>query len=138
MGGVLLMSDINIELDQLANLFEKASEEIESKMSEGVTEVAEDLLSISVKLAPLDEGGLMENGSVDPAKKEGSDIVARVGYSKEYALRRHEEMYNLGKTSAQKPSIDGMSVGRKFLEQPSVKYGEKYAEYLGNKSKEVF
>lgn len=132
------MSNINIEIEQLANMFNEAANEIESKMSEGVNEIAEDLLSVSQKLAPLDEGGLMENGSVDPAKKEGNDIVARVGYSKEYALRRHEEMYNLGATSAKKPSIDGMSVGRKYLEQPSVKYGEKYAEYLGNKSKEVF
>jgi hypothetical protein len=75
----------------------------------------------------------MESGNVDSAKKEGSEIVASVGFNKEYALRMHEDFYNLGATSAGKPSVDGMSVGRKYLEQPTIKYGEKYAEHISNR-----
>ncbi|WP_286231314.1 HK97 gp10 family phage protein [Neobacillus mesonae] len=104
----------------------------------GVNEVAEDLLSVSQKLAPLKDGGLMESGNVDPAKKQGNEIVAKVGYNKVYALRRHEEFYNLGATSARKPSVDGMSVGRKYLEQPTNKYGEKYNEFIAKRIGGVF
>ncbi|MEB1806599.1 MAG: hypothetical protein LPK26_04700 [Bacillaceae bacterium] len=132
------MATNNINFDQLADIFNQAGENVESKMMEGLTEISEDLLSVADQLAPLWEGGLMEGGSVDPPKKMGDTIQSRVGYSKEYALRRHEESYNLGPISAKKPNIDGMSVGQKYLEKPTKKYGDKYAEYLAEKSKEAF
>ena len=99
----------------------------------GVTEVAEDLASVSQKLAPLDEGGLMENATVEPAINASGAITAKVGYNKKYALMRHEAFYNLGATSANKPSVDGMQVGRKFLAQPITKYSQKYVDHIASK-----
>lgn len=128
----------NITIEQLASIFNNASHEVVSNMQQAVNEVAEDLLSASQKLAPLDEGGLMENGSIDPANQQGNNIVSRVGYSKEYSLRMHEDYYNLGTTSSQKPNFDGMRVGRKYLEQPTIKYGDKYSKHIADKVNGVF
>lgn len=125
------MAEISFDqfLRELSRMSDKAADALEI----GTNEVAEDLLSVAQKLAPLDEGGLMESGSVEPAKNENGTITARIGFSKEYALRRHEDFYNLGETSSKKPGVDGMKVGRKYLEQPTFKNSEKYVDYLGSK-----
>lgn len=99
----------------------------------GVNEVASDLAAVSQKLAPLDEGGLMENATVEPAVNASGVITAKVGYNKKYALVRHEAFYNLGPTSASKPSVDGMQVGRKFLAQPITKYSQNYVDLIKSK-----
>jgi hypothetical protein len=75
----------------------------------------------------------MESGTVDPAINSGGNIVAKVGYNKEYALRMHEGIYNLGAISARKPSVDGMQVGRKFLSQPLTIYSTKYINHIISK-----
>jgi hypothetical protein len=125
------MSEMSFEqfLNELTHMEHDAIAEVEI----GVNEVCEDLLSVSQKLAPLDEGGLMESGSVTPAVNQGGEIKGQVGYSKEYALRMHEDVYNLGATSRQKPSVDGMRVGRKYLSQPLDKYGQKYTDHILSK-----
>jgi len=99
----------------------------------GLNEVAEDLGAASQKLAPLDEGGLMENATVEPAINAGGTITAKVGYNKEYSLYMHEGFYNLGATSASKSGFDGMSVGRKFLGQPVTAYSQKYMLHIMTK-----
>ncbi|MBU9714420.1 hypothetical protein [Evansella tamaricis] len=132
------MATYNMSFDDLAKMLNSAPDKLEAKLIEGMTENAEDLLSVSQQLAPLEEGGLMESGSIEQPQKVGNEIQAKVGYSKEYALRRHEDIYQLGPVSAKKPKVDGMHVGRKFLEKPSKKYGEMYSERLMEKSKEVF
>lgn len=114
--------------EDLANIFKNASENIEQMAEQTVNENAEDLLSLSVDLAPLDEGGLRESGSVDPAKKKGNNIEARVGYAKEYALHMHEDYYN--------PTTPG--TGRKYLEKPTRENGKKYAERIGEKVGDAF
>ena len=129
------MKQMNIE-DFGAELL-KLAEDLQQAAVTGLNENAEDLLSVSQKLAPLDEGGLMESGNVEPAKLGDSEPVAKVGYNKEYALRRHEDFYNLGEISARKPNVDGMTVGRKYLEQPTTKYGDKYADNILKKMGEV-
>lgn len=102
-------------------------------IEKGISEVAEDVGATSQKLAPLDEGGLMENATVEPAINLNGSITAKVGYNKKYALIRHERFYNLGATSASKPSIDGMSVGRKFLAQPLTVYRDKYMKHIADR-----
>lgn len=138
MGGVLLMSDKEMSFDDLANMLNTVPEKLESVLLEGMSENAEDLLSVSQSLAPLEEGGLMESGSVEKPKRVGNEIQATVGYSSIYAIRRHEDIFNLGALSLQKPAIDGMKPGRKFLERPAKQYGEKYSNRLQDKIKEVF
>jgi len=117
-----------INLTQLAIILLDASKDVEDVAEQALNVSAEDLLSDSKELAPLDEGGLRENGSVEPAQKQGDEIVAKVGYSKEYALRMHEDYYN--------PQHAG--TGRKYLEKPTRKNGQKYADYLAEKMGEVF
>jgi hypothetical protein len=125
------MSEMSFEqfMSEISRMEERVIQDIEV----GVNEVLEDLLSVSQKLAPLDEGGLMESGSVNPVINQGGEIKGQVGYSKEYALRMHEDVYNLGEISRQKPSVDGMSVGRKYLSQPLDKYGQKYVDHIASK-----
>lgn len=119
-----------IKLEDFGDELQKLALEAVNNIEKGVNEVAEDLLSASQKLAPLDEGGLMESGNVDKAVNLSGSIKASVGYNKEYALRMHEDFYQLGDTSARKSGFDGMQVGRKYLEQPLTIYGVKYIEYL--------
>lgn len=125
------MDDFIVELG-------KVEKDVIKNVEVGVNEVAEDLLSVSQKLAPLDEAGLMESGTVEPAKNTFGEIKASVGYNKEYALRMHEDFYNLGETSRRKPRVDGMEVGRKYLERPFVKYEDKYAEHITKRMGEGF
>jgi len=123
--------DINLFSKELKRIEESTIKSIEK----AINEVAEDLLSASQRLAPLKEGGLMESGTVEPAKKEGSQIVAKVGYKKKYTLIRHESFYKLGETSQKKSGFDGMTVGRKFLGQPMTQYRGKYTKHIGEAMK---
>lgn len=119
-----------IKLEDFGAELQRLAKEAITGVETGVNEIAEDLLSSSQKLAPLDEGGLMESGTVEPARNSGGNIVAKVGYNKEYALRRHEEFYNLGERSRAKSGVDGMQIGRKFLEQPLTVYSDKYIKHI--------
>ncbi|WP_373892773.1 HK97 gp10 family phage protein [Virgibacillus sp. CBA3643] len=118
----------NIDLSELSEVFVEATKNAEKMAEEVVNTNAEDLLNQSIDLAPLDEGGLRENGSVDPAKKEGNEIAAYVGYSKEYALRMHEDVYNA--------QVAG--TGRKYLEKPTTKNAQKYADHFTDKMGDVW
>ncbi|WP_339227839.1 HK97 gp10 family phage protein [Oceanobacillus sp. FSL K6-2867] len=117
------MAKNEISFSQLAKKFSKMADDVEDVAEQALNVIAEDLLSESIDLAPLDEGGLRENGSVDPATKIGGKIVAKVGYDKEYALRRHEEFYNA--------QVEG--TGRKYLEIPTTQNAQKYVNYLAEK-----
>ncbi|MCR1833135.1 hypothetical protein NSA56_01825 [Oceanobacillus caeni] len=112
-----------LDFKDLENMFKKARKVAPKVIEESLNASAEDLLSQSIDLAPLDEGGLRENGSVDPAKKERNQIIAKVGFSKEYALKMHEDFYT--------PSTPG--TGRKYLEKPTHENAEKYVEYIASK-----
>jgi hypothetical protein len=123
----------DISFDQFIRELTRMQSDVIEVVEVAVNENLEDLLSVSQHLSPLDEGGHMESGSVDPAVNRNGEIKGKVGYSKEYSLRLHEDVYNLGETSAQKPNYDGMEVGRKYLSRPLDKYGEKYADHIGKK-----
>ncbi|MEC1786084.1 hypothetical protein [Schinkia azotoformans] len=124
---------MSMNFDDLSKIFIEVSKGTESLAEEAVNEVAEDLLKVSQDLAPQDQSFLMGSGSVDPAHKNGTDIVSSVGFNTEYAKRMHEDFYELGDISKQKPNVDGMKVGRKYLEQPTKKYGDKYSDYVATK-----
>jgi hypothetical protein len=127
-----------MNLEQLVQMFNQAGEDISHVVIESVNMVAEDLQNASSSLAPLDEGGLMQSGNVTSATKVGDEVIASVGFNTEYALRMHEDIYNLGETSEKKPDFDGMKVGRKYLQQPTEKYGQKYNDFIAEKVKGVF
>ncbi|WP_391115991.1 HK97 gp10 family phage protein [Psychrobacillus sp. L3] len=122
-----------MKIEDFGDELQRLAMDAVTNIEKGINEVAEDLLSASQKLAPLDEGGLMENGTVEPAIKSNGAITAKVGYNKKYALRMHEGFYNLGATSARKSGFDGMTVGRKFLSQPITAYSQKYMKHILDK-----
>jgi hypothetical protein len=119
-----------MSFEQFARELSRMERDVIDNVEVGINEVLEDLLSAAQALSPLDEGGHMESGSVDPVKKQGDEIKGRVGFSKEYSLRLHEDVYELGETSKQKPDFDGMKVGRKYLSRPLDKYSDKYIDHI--------
>ncbi|EJL1640139.1 hypothetical protein NL868_001317 [Shigella flexneri] len=112
----------------------RAANEFINDVKIGANEVGEDLLSVAQHLSPLDEGGHMQTGRRNPATFDGSNVTVKVGFNKEYSLKLHEDIYNLGKISAQKPSYDGLAVGRKYLSRPLYKNGQKYTDYIVDKA----
>lgn len=130
------MNEIN--LDQFIKQMENWTDEAIDKALETTNENLEDLLNKSNEYAPIDKGDLVGNGSVDPAKKQGDELRSRVGYSKEYALRMHEDIYNLGEQSQEKQESTGKKIGRKYLSRATNENSDKYSKYLAEKLSEVF
>lgn len=122
------MSEFSLE--DFEREISRAANEFIEDIKIGSNEVGEDLLNASTHISPLLEGGHIQSGSVDPATFDGNEVVVRVGFNKEYSLHLHEDVYNLGEISAQKPSYDGLSVGRKYLSRPLYKNGQKYTDYI--------
>jgi len=102
----------------------------------GMQEVTADLLRVSTALAPQLTGDLMATGTRE-VERHGTVVEGTVSFSTPYALRRHEENYKPGPITANKPMIDGMKPGRKYLEQPLKKYSRKYVEHIAEKVKEA-
>jgi hypothetical protein len=124
----------DMSFDQFARELAQVEREVLDNIEVGINEVLEDLLSVAQALSPLDEGGHMESGSVNPISiGSNGESKGQVGFSKEYSLRLHEDVYNLGETSKQKPNVDGMKVGRKYLSNPLDKYSEKYIDHILSK-----
>jgi hypothetical protein len=120
------MADLTFE--QLIKEFSNITDDVETKIEQGLNEVSEDLLNLSVNLAPKDQGFLRQSGSVDPAIKQGNEIVSRVGFNTEYALHMHEDFY--------RPSVPG--TGRKYLEKPTMENAQRYSDYLADKVRKAF
>ncbi len=85
-------------------------------VEDGLFQAAEVLLSHSNALVPLDEGPLMNSGTV-----EVRDGTARVGYNTPYAYRQHEDL------AAHHPN------GRqaKYLEKPLNQFGSELEAIVG-------
>ncbi|WP_214480969.1 hypothetical protein [Bacillus sp. SM2101] len=126
------MSDKELNLDQFEMFLDNFTDDVVDEVIVKTNEVAEDLLNASQNLTSIDEGDLTASGSVTPASRQGDKIVASVGYTEEYALKMHEDFYELGERSKQKPSFDGMKVGRKYLERPLKKYNDRYMDHIGS------
>lgn len=87
----------------------------------------EHLLESAKGLSPKLKGDLEGSGAKTDLKEiPGKEISGQVGFHKVYAARRHEEIYTPGQITQGKPPVDGMIPGRKYLEQPLVKYAPRY------------
>lgn len=121
-----------------------AIDQIKGDVSEGVQDVGLDLLSESVKLAPVQTGTLRGSGYVEFNSQqiaEGTEMgtiisnplrlgaidnpSAEVGFSEEYAVKQHEEIeYNHPKGGQ-----------AKYLEEPMKKNTMKYVDLIRKKAK---
>jgi len=91
---------------------------------------AEDLLSRAQQLAPQLSGEMI--GSGDIKRRGRKDLVSRTIYfTSPYAVRRHEDFYNLGPISSMKTSPDG-PVGRKYLSRPFEAHRDRYHREIGH------
>lgn len=93
-------------------------------------EAAEDLLSRADQLAPQLSGEMI--GSGDIAGYQSRHLISRtIFYASPYAVRRHEDFYNLGPISSLKRSPDG-EVGRKYLSRPFEAHNARYQREIGD------
>jgi len=122
----------------------EAIEEIKGDVSEGVQDVGLDLLSESVKLAPVMTGTLRGSGYVEFNNQqiaEGTEMgtiiknpliieaidnpSAEIGFGEEYAVKQHEEVeYNHPKGGQ-----------AKYLEEPMKNNTMKYVDLIRKKAK---
>lgn len=127
---------MQLNLEQFLKELDTITEKTLEKAEEGLNLIAEDLLSEAQDRAPHEEGDLAASGSVEKADRNSGDIVAKVGFASEYALRRHEEVYNLGEGSIQKGQSNGKKIGRKYLQRAMTENQEKYENLFVEKLKE--
>lgn len=134
------MIEVKFEgIEELSTALSRWEEDVIQVIEGEVAKSGEHLIGTAQRLAPKLVGDLEGSGTVDPVVR---DIVKReirieVGFrGLPYAIRMHESVYNLGPISRGKPSVDGMMVGRKYLEQPLLKYSQRYfrewAEAISN------
>jgi len=134
------------DIDGLAEVEAKLNKEIENikgDTTEGIQDVALDLLRRSVKLAPVDTGDLRGSGSVDFGNRtiaEGTEDggiqeksriqqpidnpMATIGFGVPYAARQHEEL-----------EYDHPRGGQaKYLEQPMKEQSDNYVKHIRDKA----
>ena len=142
------MNFFNIDIDTRTFLKEidKFEKDVKLNLVNSINDCAEDLLNKSQALTPLLTGDLQSSGSVTKATKDNLD--AKVGYNSKYAIYQHEKPYSnkiykayyrgryigtvvggRGVFTRNKPGVDGMAAGRKYLERPIKKYKDKYLKY---------
>ncbi len=125
-------------IKEFGDLLDRAESEGIQVLMKAVDGSGEHCLSQAQKLAPKLTGDLEGSGNADPVKHIGHEIVKQIGFHTKYARRRHEEVYNLGTISRGKPGVDGMMVGRKYLEQPLTRYAPKYFKDWADALRKVF
>lgn len=128
---------MELNLEQFLKELDVVTDKTILKAEEGINMIAEDLLLEAQDRAPHDQGDLASSGSVEKANRNSGDIVAKVGFSSEYALRRHEEVYNLGEGSTSKQQANGKKVGRKYLQRAITDNHDKYEDIFLHKLKEA-
>lgn len=95
-----------------------------------VQHVAEDIVERSNLMAPQLSGEMIGTAKIKP--RDRRDVISRtIFYDSPYAVRRHEDFYNLGPISSLKQSPDG-PVGRKYLQTPFEKHRDRYIRQIGN------
>lgn len=120
-----------------------ANQSVGKIVEKALNECADDLIRTSSESAPHYKGVLEESSSKDVVVQT-SKATATVTYSvKEsnsngdfnYALKMHEDDYNLGEKSRAKQGGTGMSgknypVGKKYLTRPLYGEAETYKEHI--------
>lgn len=107
-----------------------------------LNDCVDDLVRASSGAAPHDTGYLDTKGWSKSVKAEGSGFVGTVSYSAkengyDYAIRMHEDTYNLGPGSRAKGGGTGMSganypVGNKYLTRPFEGESETYKKHIAD------
>jgi len=120
-----------VEVAEVMRGLDLAQEAVRRAAARGLRECAEDLLTEAKRIVPLDEGTLMESGTVEPAsgvREVGEGVEVTVAFTSVYAARRHEE------TTAR---ISRASEGRraKYLETPAKERASRYGKHIAEKVK---
>lgn len=90
---------------------------------------ADDLLLRARGLSPQLTGALIGSGAI--ARRGNRDVVKRIIYfDTPYAVRMHEDRYNLGPISSIKSSPDG-PIGRGYLRRPFDANSRDYIANIG-------
>ena len=114
------------EVEQAFNRAERAALDA---LARSVDESGEHLIGTAQRLSPKLTGDLEGSGAKDPVRVMPDEVSVQVGFrGLPYARRRHEEVYSPGPITRGKPAVDGMTPGRKYLEQPLVKYSGRYPQ----------
>lgn len=121
-----------VEVAEVMKGLDLGQEAVRRAGARGLRECAEDLLTEAKRLVPLDEGTLMESGTVDPAsgvREVGDGMEVTVAFTSVYAARRHEE------TTAR---ISRASEGRrsKYLETPAKERAPRYGQHIAERVRE--
>ena len=88
---------------------------------------AEELLSDAIDLAPQLSGDLIDSANVQFVRQNKGLFIHFVGFNTPYAVRRHEDVYNPGPITRQKPGA-----GRKYLSRPFNKKRKVFEKRLKN------
>lgn len=112
---------------EVRRAFDSAERAALDELASAVDQSGEHLIATAQQLAPKLTGDLEGSGTKQPLRITASEIVSQVGFrGLPYTRRRHEEVYSPGPITAGKPQVDGMTPGRKYMEQPAVKYQDRY------------
>ena len=130
-----MSNDFTIQFDtrDFIRFLNATTQDVMKGGKRGVNDAVDEVIRISTEITPIDKSTLSKSHSRD-VKVTDSDIKATVGYYVQedgfnYALRMHEDTYNLGETSKGRSGTQGWSgkhysVGNKYLERP-IKGEEK-------------
>lgn len=117
------MSGIKIKID-MRDFCEKAQAELAKspdKARGALREIANEVSGEAKDLAPFKEGHLTESIRGEVVEAESGSGMAAVIYvpsnhqAASYAIKMHENTYNLGPGSVAKQKRVGKTVGRKFI-----------------------
>lgn len=106
-------------LDKLQKELNNRLKRIKGVTTKSLIDVAMDLKSKSVPLAPVDTGSLRASAYVDPRNN-----YVEVGYNEKYAIKQHESLDFNHPRGGQ----------AKYLEQPFKENIERYIAYIANKA----
>ncbi len=123
------MIEVRFEgIKELSTALDRWEGDVIQRLTQEVDKSGEHLLSVSKQLCPVLTGDLMRSGTKDPVKVDAMnrEISSSIGFHKRYAARRHEEVYSPGPITRGKPVVDGMVPGRKYIEQPLMRYPQRY------------
>lgn len=120
---------------------------VERASKNALEDVLNDLVKASSGATPHDEGTL-EKSWAKEISKNGDEYVGTVSYSVRgengynYAIKMHEQQYNLGEKSLAKGGGTGMSganyqVGSHFLTRPLHGEEATYKKYFAKQVKKV-
>ena len=137
------MAKSGVEIIGLAGLhqrIEQAIREHESMIEKTLSEIGDVGVFESVIRAPKDAGDLEE--SIEKHLGHDSDgqaVAVRIpnnDSAASYALRMHEDKYQLGPKSAQKQNKTGVEVGRKYITR-GIEAGKPQFEEIIEKNLKV-